>query len=149
MQNELLNEEKENKYLIIKSAFNKYENSIYKMNEKYNGYLINLEEYENIKEKIGYDKDIHNINQNNSDCINYLNIKQIEYKTYYYLLNMIFNGNEYIIINEELWKILNKKEEEDQDPIEFMINNNKITVYLGDNKNLNFIYSKNKKIILK
>ena len=149
MQNELLNEEKENKYLIIKSAFNKYENSIYKMNEKYNGYLINLEEYENIKEKIGYDKDIHNINQNNSDCINYLNIKQIEYKTYYYLLNMIFNGNEYIIINEELWKILNKKEEEDQDPIEFMINNNKITVYLGDNKNLNFSYSKNEKIILK
>ena len=139
MQNELLNEE-------IKNAFIKYENSIYKLNEKYKGYLIDIKDYKNIKEKIEYGKDLQNMNLYNSDYKSFLNVKQIEYKTYSYLLNMILNGNEFIIINEELWKILSKKEE--NDPIEFMINNNKITVYLDDNRYLKFSQSKNGNIIL-
>ena len=149
MQNEPLNEEKGNQYLSIMNVFKKYENSTYVMKEKYKGYIINFKEYENIKEKIGYAKDVQNMNQYNSGNISLLNIKQIEYKTYYYLLNMIFNKNEYIIINEDVWKILSKKEEKDQDPIEFMIDNNIISVYLDDNKYLNFIHPKNEKIILK
>ena len=149
MQNEQLNEEKRNQYFNIMNTFKMYEDSNYKTKEKYKGYLIRLKEYENIKEKIGYGKDVQNMNQNNFNYISLLNAKQIEYKTYSYLLNMISIKNEYIIINEELWKILSKKEEKDQDPIEFMINNNIITVYLDDNKYLNFKHPKNDKIILK
>ena len=147
MQNEQLIGEKGNKYFSIINAFNIYEKPNYKIKEKYKGYLINLKEYEKIREKIEYSKTTQNINQNNADYMTLLNVKQIKYQSYYYLLNMIFNGNEYIIINEELWKLLNEKEE--KDPIEFMLDNDKITVYLKDNRYLNFIHLKNEKIVLK
>ena len=134
-------------YQKILYNFNNFENANYQDKVKYKGYIINLKDYENIKEKIKNYQNGKSINENNFFDFN---IKQIEFKTLNYIMNMILNGNEYIIIDEELWKIFyDKNTQKFERPIEFMINSNKVTLYLNNNKYLEFSYSFEQKIIIK
>ena len=125
--------------------FNNFENIKYQDKVIDKGYIINLKDYEIIKKKIKNYENDKNINENNFFDFN---IKQIEYKSLNYLMNMILNGNEYIIIIEDLWKIISDKNvQKYEKSIEFIINSNKVTLYLN-NKSLEFSYSFEQKIIL-
>ena len=131
-------------------------------NYKYKGYLINLNEYEKFKESIDYNNKI-NINHRLND-INLSNfekiytIKGIELKTSQYLINMLYNENEYIIVDENFWKIICENGKENEEPILYNIKYNKLSftldnniefIFNQDNNNENIInkkllYSKNK-----
>ena len=93
------------KYRDAISDFEKYLEDIYSsqnsFGKEHKGYLINLKDYERIKEIIDNNK-VNNIN----DSENNFKINQIEFKTLHYLINMILNGNKYIFINNSLWELM-------------------------------------------
>ena len=156
---------KNNNSQISKSLLTKYINSIYNFEEyikiiysnnnnkniSRKGYIINLKEFENLKKIIDYDNNKNNISNEKINNIYLLEsekivkIKQIEFKTSQYLINMILNKNKYIIINEELWKIIGNKENEV--PIEYKINSNDIVLNLEVYRRLNFRHFDNKNIL--
>ena len=123
-------------------------------NKEYEGHLINLKDYEGFIKKIDYEKNKNSINnsvidENISDSEKIYTIKQIEFITSQYLLNMIYNDNKYIIINNGLWEILCNKGEENKLSIKFEIKPNYITLKLIDGKKLVFSnYSLSKNIII-
>ena len=122
------------------SDFDKYLKDIYSTNNPYGteqrGYLINLKDYERIKKIIYSNKiNINNLEKN-------FKINQIEFKTSQYLINMILNGNKYIFINTDLWKLLYDKDKRNEIPIKYKVNINDITFSL-DNKELSFKHNKN------
>ena len=137
-------------------TFEKFIDKIYKENkeslskEKYKGYIVNLKEYENIKDNIEYKKvkpllssqgkpDFNKIVQNfNSNKFNSINkLKQIEFTTARYLFYKITNQESYIIINEELWNLLGCLGQNNNDsPINYTIekeNQIEINFENGDN----------------
>ena len=121
------------------SEFEKFRNIIYNkssIGSEYNGYLINLKDYENILKNIYDDK----VNINDSE-INF-KINQIEFKTPQYLINMILYGNKYIFINVDLWELFCDKDKKGESPIIYKINKNDITFNL-DNIELPFRHNKN------
>ena len=128
------------KYKNAFSDFEKYLNNIYSYKNlngtEHKGYLINLKDYEKVKENIVNNK----INKN--DCEKIYNINQIEFKTSHFLINMILNGNKYIFINTDLWKIICDKDKISECPIMYKVNKNDITFNL-DNKTLSFRHNKN------
>ena len=128
------------KYSKAFSDFKEYLNNIYSSNnsygKEYEGYLINLKDYEKIKEIIDNNK----ININDSETI--LKINQIEFKTSQYLINMILNGNQYIFINTDLWELLYDKNKKCESPIIYKVNSYGITFNL-DYQELSFRRNKN------
>ena len=80
------------------------------------GYLINIDYYENLKANINYKNNINNIiktYQYVGDAKIEINeqekqfkIKDIDFKTPKYFMNMLYNGNKYILINKELWDVI-------------------------------------------
>jgi len=128
------------KYSNAFSDFKEYLNKIYSSNnlygKEYEGYLINLKDFEKIKEIIDNDK----ININDYEKI--LKINQIEFKTSQYLINMILNGNQYIIINTNLWELLCDKDKKYDSPIIYKVNSYALTFNL-DYKELSFRVNKN------
>ena len=123
------------KYRNAFNDFEKYLEKIYSEKNlngnEYEGYLINLKDYERIKESI----------ENNRIDKNF-KINQIDFKTSHYLINMILNGNKYIFINSKLWKLLSEKDKIDDSPINYQVNINDITFYLN-NKYLSFSHNQN------
>jgi len=124
--------------------FDDYINKIFAgLNDKFksdNGYLINLEIIEEIKQKINYQTNKYyykNLNTDPSQEIEF-RIQDIQFKNSNYLLNMLFNGNKYIIINEKLWKLLCKEGKETTKPIIYEFNYRKIKFQLNDKKELIF-----------
>ena len=130
------------------SDFEKYLKDIYSTKNSYGienrGYLINLKDYEWIKEII----DSNKINLNNLE--KNFKINQIEFKTPQYLINMILNENKYIFINTDLWELICDKDKRNESPIIYQVNRNDITFTL-DNIEFSFIHNKNiiNKYILK
>ena len=120
--------------------FEKYLEDIYSAKnsygKEYEGYLINLKDYERIKDIIDNNKT--NIN----DSENYFKIKQIEFKTPQYLINMILNGNKYIFINADLWKLICDDDKKFDFSIMYKVNNKDINFSL-DNKYLYFSHNNN------
>ena len=153
-KNEILNQKLKEKY--IKNIYNfevLYSNKKTSQNKgPFKGYLINLNDYNDIKEKIGYEKYNNNIEKifdyKIIDSEKYFKVKQIEFKTNDYLLNMIFNENKYIIINEDLWKVLCEKGRENEEPINYEFGINKLIIKLDNKKNLDFSYYPNKDNII-
>ena len=101
---QLINESTLVKYNNAILNFEEYLKQLYnkeKIIEINKGYLINLEDYEDLKEKINYTHFKENILNNNldneslSDSDEIIKIKQIDFKTSSYLLNMIYNDNKY------------------------------------------------------
>ena len=122
--------------------------------EKHRGYLINLELIDRIKDKINYytNKRIFKNNASVSfydDKNKYYTIEEIKFRNADYLLNMIFNGNKYIMINRNLWKLLCKENEEDKEPIIYEINYSKIKFKLNDGNELIFSKYENENNIIK
>ena len=125
-------------------------------NKEKEGYLIKSEDLNELKENISYREYLRYKNKSNDHFIknydfNKLNnikkIKQIEFKTSQYLVNMIFNDNKYIIINEKLWKILCDKENENDLSIKYIINSDNLTLSFDKEKKI--FFSKNNNIINK
>ena len=126
----LLIEQFENNY--VKENFHNYKDY-----EHHRGYLINLESYEALKNKI---KISPNKNCSASKIIENLNkLKSIEIKTSQYLINMILNKNKYIIINTKLWNIFGEPEKDNNNSqILYNIDKNLIIFSLDDKKQLKF-----------
>lgn len=107
------------------------------------GYLINLEIIEEIKQKINYQTNKYYYQNLNTDPIDgaqkmEFRIQDIQFKNSDYLLNMLFNGNKYIIINQKLWKMLCKEGKENTNPFIYEFNYRKIKFQLIDKKELIF-----------
>ena len=103
------------------------------------GYLINLNDYENLKKTTNYDKkNALNYNKQNNvklkDEEKLYSFEQIKIKTSKYLLNMIFNGNRYILISSDLWKVICKKGKEKEPPFSYKVEKNNIILKIDDNK---------------
>jgi len=129
-----------NSLSIIISEFEKFRKDIYfnknLYGTEYLGYLINLKDYEKIKENITNEKVNINDNENN------FKINQIEFKTPQYLINMVLNGNKYIIINCELWELICDKDKVYDSFIIYKVNSNDITFSL-DKIELSFKHNNN------
>ena len=82
----------------IKEFENHIKDNYQNNNNNIEGYLINLSSYKKFRNKI------FNYNTDNDDNLKELNeikntkLKPIEFKTSKYLMNMLFNGNTYIIL---------------------------------------------------
>ena len=122
------------------SEFEQFRHNIYfnknSIGIEYAGYLINLKDYEKIKEIINNEK----ININ--DYENNFKISQIEFKTPQYLINMVLNGNKFIIIKPELWDLICDINKKYDSSIIYKVNSKDITFSL-DNKELSFKHNKN------
>ena len=108
--------------------FEKYIKIIYSndlLNEGHRGYLINLKDYEKLKEFV-----FNNSNIFNSNTI--FKINQIEFKTPNYLINMILNNNQYIFINTELWQIICDDNKKNEKPIIYIISKDDLFFSLDD-----------------
>jgi len=135
-------EEYRNQLMEFKAEIENFEDNYVKKNfrnykdyDHHKGYLINLENYNDLKNKIETElKKSRNVPL----AMNNLSIlKSIEFKNSTYLLNMLFNGNEYIIINTTLWNLFGVKENKDQ-KFYYTINNGIIIFSLDDNIQLKF-----------
>ena len=147
-KNSLLDQLLLNKYYNAILNFEEYLNTIYYKSKINKGHLINLKDYENFKEKIKYLNAISKTNDAPlSDLDKIFSIKQIEFNTSSYLINMINNDNKYILINSDLWKILCDKGEESTFIITYEIKSNNIIFQLDDKKLLIFKNEQNKNII--
>ena len=140
------------KYTTIISNFEEYLNNL-KNNSTHKGYLIDLKQLNDIKEKIDYKnnvKTISKVNKNNNlkNSEKILTIKDIEFKTSQYLINMIYNDHKYILIDRELWKALCEVGRENDENIVYEINNNNIIFNLKDKKKLKFAQSSENKNII-
>ena len=122
------------------SDFENFLKDIYSSNtsgeNEYIGYLINLKDYEKIKEIV------NDVNINDYE-INFT-INQIEIKTPQYLTYMILNENKYIFINTELWRIICNEDKINDTPIKYKINENDITFSLDK---IEFSFNLNNNII--
>ena len=152
-------------FIKYNKALNEFYNFIeyHKTNENnksevnYEGYLINLDDFKSFKQNINYDS-IKNCfqkkenNNNKESIINYFDkenfkkikkVKNIEIKSYNFLIRMIMNKNEYILITDELWKVIGAKEEKEDPPLIFSIKESKLVLNFNDNKKLSFSYQEN------
>ena len=130
----------------IKEFENHIKDNYQNNNNNIEGYLINLSSYKKFKNKI------LNYNTDNDDNLKELNeikntkLKPIEFKTSKYLMNMLFNGNIYIIINKLIWNIFGELTNTEA-KILYTIENNNIIFNLDDNIQLKFKCSAQNNII--
>ena len=136
-----------------KIGFKEFENYIKKINynlrdnyELHHGYLINLNEIERIKQRINYNSNESiyiQRNETSQDSTKYYTIKEIEFRNSDFLLNMIFNGNKYILINTTLWQLLCERNKEEKPSIKYYINKSKIKFQLDNKGELSFSNNNN------
>ena len=136
------------KYNSSISNFENYIKEIYNKpnNEGKKGYIINNKDFEEFKANISKDKyNLFGIKKEDFQKYFDLNkfnkikkLKQIEFKTSQYLINMILNDNKYIIINEELWKIICDKKYENDSPIIYYIDTDSLYFNFENEKILYF-----------
>ena len=108
------------------------------------GYLINLENYEDLRTKLktqskGKNKESKILDSNTK-------LKTLEIKTSKYLIKMLLNGNKYIIINEELWNLFGV-EKKNNTHILYYIDKGIIIFKLDDNFQLSFLCPRHNNII--
>ena len=130
----------------LKKIYNKY---IYIFEEEYlvkikadvpkKGHLINLTDYNNLKNMTKYDKTKKHIyiSADSSKIMNQKKltpIKEIKLKSSSYLINMLCNDNEFILISSDLWKFINEGKENDNQ-LPFTIDKyNKLVITFDDKK---------------
>ena len=131
--------------------------------DKYKGYIIKLKDYQDLKEKINYNKVkslcssqnsnqiqqmLQNFDMNKMKAVN--NIKPIEYNTPRYLIYKITNKESYIIINEELFNLIrniNKENKDNNSFVEYkMEKDNQISINFGNDENI-YLWTNNNTII--
>ena len=153
----MIDKSKQNKELIMKyrkavDDFNNYIKNIYSqvyLDEELYGYLISLKEYNSFINFINYNNYKKNEIELNDFNKNFqINIKPIEFNTSEYLLNMIFNNNEYIIISKDLFKIICKDRKENEGSIKYKKYSSFLELYMEDKKSITFNFSNKGKNIL-
>ena len=112
------------------------------------GYLINLEEYKKLKTEINYENNLklyknYITRPMNTNPIKKYTLEEIKFRDSNYLLNMIFNGNKYILINKSFWKFICKEDMKKIPDIKFDINYYQIKFKLDDGKELIFKNERN------
>ena len=138
---------------IYNNEMNMAENLNNPDNSKYNGYLIFLNDLEEIKEQIKYDeckKLLESQNEKNNDWnlifkdlknLEKINIPPVKPIISECIKNLLLNKNKLILISSELFKVISDNNDES---ISFGINkNNQITFYLDEELKLqhnNFIF---------
>ena len=139
-------------YQAIYDFEEKYRNILYsniKANEfkKCEGYLINLKEYDDLKQKIYYNN--YKMNTNSIPQIKIkgqekqFKIKEIKFRTSKYLTNMILNGNKYTIISKELCKVICDITQKDKPPVKYDIYISKLILHLDSDLTFSIIYNDN------
>ena len=122
--------------------------SFNKKNSKHTGYIINLNDYNHLKNKIQYEKNKNKLGKHIFDIKDdekIMTIKDIEFKTTQYLTNMLLNENKYIIIDKAFWKVICQKGKENSPCINYEIAKNisLLKVKFRDNEELTFDNRKN------
>ena len=131
--------------MFYNDAIMKYENEIEEIYrnpdlKEYKGYLIDYDEFAKLKEYSNYNSYITRIKYNNRDLnfedifndekiLKIKKIKKIIIKSAQHFANLILNENKYILITEELWKLIGD-DKQDTKPIFFSINYKKLIVNL-------------------
>ena len=145
MRNNVLQQDQQLKKDYIKAFYNFEEKYIPNIYKNYNitnmrfGYLIDLNKYNEIKDMIHYEKNKKNISNDKNKLVfpiskKIFEVEKIEFDTPQYLIDMIYNNNKYILIDQELWKILCKKGKENENPITYNIKLNDIILTLKKEK---------------
>ena len=82
-----------------------------KKDNKFKGYLINLNDYNELKKRGNYEKYKNSFLKNFdiSDKEKKFTIKELEIKTNHNLINMLLNGNKYIIVDSSFHKVICEK----------------------------------------
>ena len=82
-----------------------------KKDNKFKGYLINLNDYNELKKRVNYKKYKNSFLKNFdiNDKEKKFTIKELEIKTNYNLINMLLNGNKYIIVDSSFHKVICEK----------------------------------------
>ena len=112
---------------------------------KHHGYLISLELFEELKKRINNDYIQYKKHLSESISFNIkekFTIGEIKFRNSNYLLNMIFNGNKFILINTKLWDLICKEDNKNIPSIEYEINYLNIKFSLEDKKELIFFNKK-------
>ena len=135
-----------------------YLKDIYKNlnNIAHRGYLIDLKEFEKLKEELSFQIFKRNRNEYNDNIL--FNIVSLDSENKPYklkkleamnivshtqLLDMLKNKKEYIFINTDLWKTICKEGQEEIYRINYFINNSELFFYLKDNNCIHFHNNKN------
>ena len=147
-------EEKKDLTIYIE-GFEQFDKYVKKINQSYtqnyeihHGYLINYSKYTELRERIKeeYENSFNHFNvkipMNNNSKKDYT-IEEIAFRDSNYLLNMILNGNKYILINENLYQLLCKEEYKNRASLEYEINYYKIRFNFDGQYPLIFLNSKN------
>ena len=96
-----------------------------KKENKLKGYLINLNDYNNFKKQVNYEGNKKSqiksyvIKENEKQIF----IKDLEFKTNKYLINMLLNGNKYIIIDTAFYKIICEKGKSNSSSMDYYFTN--------------------------
>ena len=153
-----------NDYKTYCSSLMKFEQYLYKIYlnlnqnyEKHKGYLIDLKELEKYKNDLLYQ--VYKTNQNDYD--NQIICKIVEqisvdksFELHKFGLvkidsaqelvdKLLNNDDEYILINNALWKYICKNGNENEPYIEYNINNSELYFILNNNLSLHFRHNKN------
>ena len=104
-------------YNYLRGVYSAKNNLLNKPRE-HKGYIIKLEDFENLEGKI------------NSNNTNISPIKTISINTSSELIRMINNGNKYIIINKDLRNTICEKESQSQNPNIYYIDDNHLNLKL-------------------
>ena len=147
-------------YSCIMELF-KYEKQIEKINQNsgwsdaFHGYIIKLEDYENLKTNIQYEslKEYFNDEQlckqkmqemiNSKEIRGIKEIDKLNIKDSKTLIESFTNNKKYKLINGELWRKICKKENENMTPILYNIEYPDLTIYLNNKDPITFIFNDN------
>ena len=157
-------------FYIYNRAFWEFEKFIEKINKnninqkskKYEGYLVYLDDFNTIKENIKYDIVKNFFEEENSDekkfrklydslkseqMSNETNLRKMEQKkfnSFFYFCYKIMCNTDFIIITDNLWKVIGNKENGKKNSIKYSIekSSNTLILYYDDNE-LSFRYENN------
>ena len=143
-----------NEFLNYNKAIFEYEDTIEKFNKfedkdndsfkQRNGYLIKLEEFEELKNNLNH-KNIKEKDIKKGECKKHFDknkfnkikkIKPLEIKSYQYFINMLLNKNEYILITDKLFDIICEKQYKFQSIVIYSINKSQIIISFEDDNKL-------------
>ena len=145
------------KYNYLIFSFEKFIEGVYQNKEEdlikniHKGYIVNLKEYDELKENINYNKvksfySSQNIDKekilqhcdiNKFKKLKNFNFHQIEFNTPRYLIYRLDNKENFIIINEQIWNCFGENDEKNKYSIEYKVEeNNQISINFENESNI-------------
>ena len=132
------------KYCSAIKDFEDRKKSYNKPNKPYKGHLINYAEFEELKTKVKYNVHTSSVKTpiNIDDKEKIMTIKDVDIKSQNYLNNLILNGNKYILIDDNFWKIVNEKNDSGM-VFDYKIDSTFLIISFDNKKELKFKINKN------